>query len=102
LGQAIFGSRPVWRAVIAVVLGSVLYRVVIQLALQAHIGLRSTDMRLIAAVLVIAALLIPRLSAVQNIARNRRDKEIAKQVLAADQAAAAAVEAPIIVQERMP
>jgi len=88
LGQAIFGARPVWRAVVAVILGSVLYRAVIQLALNLHIGLQSTDMKVISAVLVIAALLIPRLPVFQRVTRRRRERELAKQVLAADVAAA--------------
>ena len=87
LGQAIFGSRPVWRAVLAVVLGSVLYRVVIQLALNLNIGLQATDMKMISAVLVIAALLVPRLPFFEGIAHRRHEREIAKQILAADVAA---------------
>jgi len=87
IGQAIFGSRPVWRAVLAVILGSVIYRYVIQLALNLNIGLLPSDMKIISAVLVLAALLIPKLSVVQKLTRNRREKEIAKQVLAADMAA---------------
>lgn len=88
LGQAIFGARPIWRAVLAVIAGSVLYRFVIQLALNLHIGLQPTDMKVISAVLVIAALLIPRLPVFQQVARRRREAELAKQVLAADMAAA--------------
>jgi len=87
IGQAIFGSRPIWRAVLAVVAGSVIYRVVIQLALGLNIGLQPTDMKIISAVLVIAALLLPKLAVFQQMARNRREKEMAKQVLAADMAA---------------
>jgi len=87
IGQAIFGSRPVIRAVIAVILGSVIYRFVIQFALSLNIGLRTSDMKIISAVLVLAALLIPKLSFVQQLTRSRREQEIAKQVLAADMAA---------------
>jgi len=87
IGQAIFGSRPVVRAVIAVILGSVIYRYVIQLALSLNIGLKTSDMKIISAVLVLAALLIPKLTIVQQATRNRHEKEIAKQVLAADMAA---------------
>jgi len=82
IGQAIFGSRPVWRGALAAVLGSVLYRVIIQLALG--LGLQAGDMKLISAVLVIIALLIPRLPVFQQFARARREREIAKQALAAD------------------
>lgn len=82
IGQAIFGSRPVWRGAGAVILGSIVYRVVIQVALG--LGLRATDMKIISALLVIAALLIPRLPVFQRFARARHEREIAKQVLAAD------------------
>ncbi|MCW2132661.1 ABC transporter permease [Arthrobacter sp. VKM Ac-2550] len=58
IGQAIFGSRLIIIASLAVVLGSVLYRVVIQLALQA--GLNPNDMKLISAVLVVTALVLPQ------------------------------------------
>ncbi|AUI53030.1 ABC transporter permease [Arthrobacter crystallopoietes] len=58
IGQAIFGSRLIIIASLAVVLGSVLYRVVIQLALQA--GLNPNDMKLISAVLVVIALVLPQ------------------------------------------
>lgn len=58
IGQAIFGSRTIVIASLAVVLGSVLYRVVIQLALNA--GLNPNDMKLISAVLVVLALVLPQ------------------------------------------
>ena len=58
IGQALIGRLTVWRAASAVVLGSVLYRVVIQIALLA--GLNPNDMKLISAILVIAALVLPQ------------------------------------------
>ncbi|WP_127129558.1 ABC transporter permease [Georgenia sp. SYP-B2076] len=58
IGQAIFGSRTIVVASLAVVLGSVLYRVVIQLALI--IGLDPNDMKLVSAVLVVVALVLPQ------------------------------------------
>ncbi|HXF03320.1 MAG TPA: ABC transporter permease [Arthrobacter sp.] len=58
IGQAVFGTRLIWIATLAVVLGSVLYRVVIQLALQA--GLEPNDMKLVSAVLVVIALVLPQ------------------------------------------
>lgn len=60
IGQAIFGRLTVLRAASAVVFGSVLYRIVIQLALMA--GLNPNDMKLISAILVILALLLPQVS----------------------------------------
>ncbi|MCW2289449.1 putative ABC transport system permease protein [Leucobacter luti] len=58
LGQAIFGQRFIWLASLAVILGAVLYRLIIFFALQA--GLNPNDMKLVTAVLVVAALLLPR------------------------------------------
>lgn len=59
LGQAVFGSRVIVISTLAVVLGSILYRVVIQLALQVP-WLEANDMKLVSAVLVVTALLLPR------------------------------------------
>lgn len=58
IGQAILGRSSIAVAASAVVLGSVLYRVVIQLALLA--GLNPNDMKLISAILVIIALVLPQ------------------------------------------
>lgn len=58
IGQAILGRLTIMRAAAAVVVGSVIYRVVIQLALIA--GLNPNDMKLISAVLVVAALVLPQ------------------------------------------
>ena len=58
LGQAIFGQRHIWVATLAVVLGAVLYRLIIFFALKA--GLDPNDMKLITALLVVVALLLPR------------------------------------------
>ncbi|MFC7402764.1 ABC transporter permease [Citricoccus sp. GCM10030269] len=59
LGQAIFGTRSIMVAALAVVAGSVLYRVAIQLALT--VGLNPNDMKLISAILVVIALVVPQL-----------------------------------------
>ncbi|MGO3797232.1 MAG: ABC transporter permease [Pauljensenia sp.] len=58
IGQAILGRLTIWRAATAVVFGAVLYRVVIQLALQ--LGFNPNDMKLISAVLVVLALVLPQ------------------------------------------
>jgi putative ABC transport system permease protein len=58
IGQALLGRSSIAIAAGAVVLGSVMYRVVIQLALMA--GLNPNDMKLISAVLVILALVVPQ------------------------------------------
>jgi len=88
LGQAILGQKPVWRGILAALFGSVLYRAVLQAAMEAKIGLNPSDMKIISAVLVIAALLLPKLPFFQAMARARHEREIAKQVLDADIAAA--------------
>jgi putative ABC transport system permease protein len=58
VGQAIFGSRTVIQATLAVILGAVVYRLAIQLAL--NVGLNPNDMKLMSAILVVAALLLPQ------------------------------------------
>src|SRR5699024_3150250 len=58
LGQAILGQRFIWVASLAVVLGAVLYRLIIYVALL--VGLDPNDMKFITAALVVAALLLPR------------------------------------------
>jgi putative ABC transport system permease protein len=58
IGQAILGRSSVPIAATAVVLGSLLYRVVIYLALKA--GLNPNDMKLVSAVLVVLALVVPQ------------------------------------------
>lgn len=66
LGQAVFfGSRHIIVATFAVAVGSVLYRIVIYGALK--IGFDPNDMKLISAVLVVVALLIPQLGFFKHI-----------------------------------
>ena len=65
VGQALIPSRLIFWATAAVVVGSVLYRVAIQAALE--LGLDPNDMKLISAVLVIIALLLPRWSPLRRI-----------------------------------
>lgn len=90
IGQAIFGRLTIWRAAMAVVIGAVLYRVVVQIALAA--GLNPNDMKLISAVLVILALIIPqwkgfgRLKRMLGV-RRRSPEEKTRAALAAENAA---------------
>ncbi|KAA9004072.1 ABC transporter permease [Paenibacillus spiritus] len=58
IGEAIFGSSTVFRATLAVVLGSVVYRIVVALALRVE-WLEASDLKLITALIVIAALVFP-------------------------------------------
>ncbi len=62
LGQTIISSRRIWLAVIAVVLGSVLYRLAVAFALSnGMFGLQASDLNLVTAVLVALALIAPKL-----------------------------------------
>ncbi|GAA1347933.1 ABC transporter permease [Arthrobacter roseus] len=58
LGQAIFGARLIMISTLAVILGSILYRIVIFGALE--VGLNPSDMKLISALLVVVALVMPQ------------------------------------------
>lgn len=75
IGQALITSRRFVFATFAVVLGSVLYRLVIQIALK--VGLNPNDMKLISALLVVSALLLPRMAVVRRMRARRRQKLMA-------------------------
>ena len=61
LGEAIFPSRTVRWATLAVVLGCLIYRLVIALALNADfLGLRAQDLNLVTALIVVLALVLPQ------------------------------------------
>ncbi len=57
IGEAIFGARTVFKATLAVMLGAIIYRLIVAVALRA--GLEPTDMKLMTALIVIAALTLP-------------------------------------------
>jgi putative tryptophan/tyrosine transport system permease protein len=68
IGEAIFGSRSILVWVIGCVAGSVLYRIAVALALNASVlGLNASDLKLVTAVLVALALILP---GVRNPLRN--------------------------------
>ncbi|MGO1769204.1 MAG: ABC transporter permease [Microbacterium sp.] len=58
LGQAVLGQRFLFLASLAVVVGAVIYRIIIFVALQ--VGLDPNDMKAVTAALVVLALLLPR------------------------------------------
>ncbi len=73
IGEAIFGSGSVFRATLAVVLGSIVYRIVVALALQVE-WLKASDLKLITALIVIVALVLPsaqRTWRLKSVARKR-------------------------------
>ncbi len=62
IGESIFHKRHIFWMLISGVLGSILYRIVIGLALNTQIaGLKASDLNLITAVLVIIAMLMPQI-----------------------------------------
>ncbi len=54
IGEVIFGTKSLFRRLVAVILGAVLYRLVIAFALE--LGMPPTDLKLISAVIVTLAL----------------------------------------------
>ncbi len=73
IGEVVFGNRTVLRSLIAVALGSVLYRIIIAIVLR--LGLRADDMKLISSILLAVALCFPT---IRNIATNNLRKSIRK------------------------
>jgi putative ABC transport system permease protein len=64
VGETVFGSRSIPRAVLAAVMGSVVYRLAIAMALGMEIGdftFTPSDLNLITAVLVVVALTAPKI-----------------------------------------
>jgi len=73
IGEAIFGTRSVFFATLAVVLGSIIYRIVVALALRVEL-LKASDLKLITALIVIVALVVPyvrRMLKQRSVARKR-------------------------------
>ncbi|MGE8205044.1 ABC transporter permease [Heyndrickxia sp. NPDC080065] len=60
IGEAIFGTKTVVRTTFAVIVGAIIYRVILGLAFQINI-LDTGDMKLITAIIVTLALIIPKI-----------------------------------------
>ena len=70
VGETLLRSRSMLIALIACVIGSVIYRVAVQLALSADLPfLRASDLNLVTAALVALALILPKLRAGKGAAR---------------------------------
>lgn len=64
IGETLLPARLMWLVTLATVLGAIVYRLFIALALQADfLGLQAQDLNLVTAVLVALALVLPRLKA---------------------------------------
>lgn len=62
IGETLLGTRGILIALIGCVLGSILYRIAIQLALSTDVlGLQASDLNFVTALLVTVALVLPRL-----------------------------------------
>ncbi|WP_040951969.1 ABC transporter permease, partial [Gorillibacterium massiliense] len=72
IGEAILGSRKIFVATIAVIVGSIVYRVIVALALEVQL-FKTTDLKLITALIVIIALVLP------TIQRSLQQKSAAKR-----------------------
>ncbi|HHW44763.1 MAG TPA: ABC transporter permease [Desulfotomaculum sp.] len=59
IGEALVGSQTLFRAIMAAIVGSVIYRAVISLVLQ--LGLPATDLKLLTSLIVVVALAFPLL-----------------------------------------
>ncbi|MGO1348294.1 MAG: ABC transporter permease, partial [Brevibacterium aurantiacum] len=94
LGQAVFGSRNIFMASLGALMGSVIYRLIIFLALRA--GLDTNDMKLTTALLVVIALLLPRWGFLKRIPslRSRGNRAPEKGVAADDPANEAGAQVP--------
>lgn len=72
IGEAIFGARTVFWATLAVVLGSIVYRIVVAFALRIE-WLEQTDLKVITALIVVIALVLP------SIRRSWKQKSMARR-----------------------
>lgn len=93
LGQALLGQRSIFMAALAVVIGSVLYRIIIHFALVA--GLSPNDMKAITAGLVIAALLLPRWGALKRLPSLRGTRLVAATAVAGEAATTDDTDEPV-------
>ncbi|WP_379153184.1 ABC transporter permease [Paenibacillus sp. sgz5001063] len=94
IGEAIFGAGNVFRATLAVILGSIVYRIVVALALRVP-WLKASDLKLITAIIVIIALVFPsvqRFMKQKRMAR-RRSVELVQEALNNKKGGAADVKA---------
>ncbi|MEH7387000.1 ABC transporter permease [Bacillus sp. JJ1521] len=60
IGEALFGIKSIARATLAVIGGAIIYRIVVSLALRVEF-LQPGDMKLITAIIVIIALVLPKI-----------------------------------------
>ncbi|MCA1027402.1 ABC transporter permease [Cytobacillus kochii] len=74
IGEAIFGAKTIFRATLAVIGGAILYRIIVTLALRVEF-LETGDMKLITALIVVFALVLPKILEKQK-ERQRKKKRM--------------------------
>jgi putative tryptophan/tyrosine transport system permease protein len=84
IGEAIFGTRSIIRTTMAVIAGAIIYRIILGLALRMEI-LDTGDMKLITAIIVILALILPKW--IENRGEKRRKMKRHAERIAALQVA---------------
>lgn len=72
IGEALFGAKTIARATLAVIGGAIIYRIVVTLALRVEF-LDTGDVKLITALIVVGALVIPKISDKQKEKTGRKD-----------------------------
>ncbi len=78
IGEAIFGTKTIMRTTFAVVAGAIIYRIIYALALRIDF-LDTGDMKLITAIIVILALVVPQIIDKQK-EKKRKAKRIAERI----------------------
>lgn len=73
IGEALFGTKTIARTTLAVIGGAIIYRIIVSLALQVEF-LKTGDMKLITAVIVICALITPKIIDAQREKKRKRQK----------------------------
>lgn len=73
IGEALFGTKTISRATLAVIGGAVIYRIIVTLALRFDF-LETGDMKLITAIIVIIALISPKILQAQREKKRRIEK----------------------------
>ncbi|MFZ3578875.1 ABC transporter permease [Virgibacillus sp. DJP39] len=73
IGEALFGTKTIARTTLAVIGGAIIYRIVVTLALRVEF-LETGDMKLITALLVIAALVAPKILQARKEKKRRMQK----------------------------
>ncbi len=80
IGEAVFGTKTIARTTLAVIGGSIIYRIVVSLALRAQF-LETGDVKLITASIVILALVMPQIVRHQKEKKRKAQKRLERAQL---------------------